>query len=78
MEQIYRSRTGQSLDVRKRRVCMDWCNYQPWRENWRKRWFMAFDMPPCNNLKVPQYFTKKLWVDFVLRFHVNYFDTTEF
>ena len=24
-------------DVRKRRVCMHWCNYQPWRENWRKR-----------------------------------------
>ena len=26
-------RTGHPLDVRKRRVCMDWCNYQPWREN---------------------------------------------
>ena len=45
-------RTGQTPDVRKRRVCMDWCNYQPWRENWRKRWFMVFDKPPCNNVEV--------------------------
>ena len=58
-------RTGQRPDVRERRVCMDWCNYQPWRENWRKRWFMVFDKPPCNNVEVPQYFLRKLWADFV-------------
>ena len=26
-------RTGQPPDVRKRQVCMDWCNYKPWRQN---------------------------------------------
>ena len=39
---------------------------------------MVFDKPPCNNVEVPQYFLKKLWDDFVLGFHVNYFDITEF
>ena len=72
------TRTGQPPDVRKRRVCMDWCNYQPWRENWRKRWFMVFDKPPCNNVEVPQYFLRNLWVEFVLGFHVKYFDSIKF
>ena len=57
---------------------MDWCNYLPWRENWRKIWFMVFDMPPCNNVKVPRYFLRKLWDAFLLGFHVNYFDIIEF
>ena len=65
-------RTGQPPDVRKRQVCMDRCNYQPWREKWRKRWFMVFDKPPCNNVEVPQYFLNKMWAEFVLGFHVNY------
>ena len=72
------TRIGQPPDVRKRQVCMDWCNYQPWRENWRKKWFMVFDKPPCNNVEVPRYFLRKLWAEFVLGFHVNYFDITEF
>ena len=46
-------RIGHPPYVRKRRVCMDWVNYKPWRENWRKRWFMVFYNPPCNNVKVP-------------------------
>ena len=46
------SRTGQPPNVRNRQVYMDWCNYQPWREKWRKRWFMVFDKPPCNNVEV--------------------------
>ena len=28
--------------------------------------------------QVPQYFLRKLWADFVLGFHVNYFDITKF
>jgi hypothetical protein len=71
-------RTRQPPPVRKNRVCMDWCNYQPWIQNWRKRWFMVFDKPPCNNVEVPQYFLRKLWAEFVLGLHVNYFDITEF
>ena len=39
---------------------------------------MVFDKPPCNNVEVPQYFLKKMWAKFVLGFHVNYFDVTEF
>lgn len=70
--------TGQPLDVRRRRVCMDWCIYQPWRDNWRNRWFMVFDRPPCNNLEVPQYFLQKLWAKFELGYHANYFDITKF
>ena len=39
---------------------------------------MVFDKPPCNNVEVPQYFLRKLWAEFVLGFHVNYFDIIEF
>ena len=39
---------------------------------------MVFNKPPCNNVEVPQYFVRKLWADFVLGFHVNYFDITKF
>ena len=39
---------------------------------------MVFDKLPCNNVKVPQYFLRKLWAEFVLGFHVNYFSITEF
>ena len=64
--------------VAKRRICMDWCIYQPWRDNWMDRWFMVFDKAPNNNMVVPLYFLRKLWVEFVLRLHVNYFDIIEF
>jgi hypothetical protein len=70
--------TGQPPAMMRARVCMDWCIYQPWRDNWRKRWFMVFDRPSCNNLEVPQYFLRKLWAEFELGYHVNYFDITEF
>ena len=39
---------------------------------------MVFDKPPCNNREVPQYFLRKLWAEFELGLHVNYFDITEF
>ena len=39
---------------------------------------MVFDKPPCNNVEVPQYFLRKLWAEFVLGFHVNYFNIMEF
>ena len=41
-------------------------------------WFMVFDKAPNNNMEVPLYFLRKLWEEFVLRLHVNYFDITEF
>ena len=39
---------------------------------------MVFDKIPCNNVKVPRYFLRKLSDEFVLGFHVNYFNITEF
>ena len=42
------------------------------------RWFMVFDKAPKNNMEVPLYFLRKLWEEFVLGLHVNYFDITEF
>ena len=38
---------------------------------------MVFDKLPCNNVKVPQYFLRKMWDNFVLGFHVIYIDITE-
>ena len=38
----------------------------------------GFYKPPYNNVEVPQYFLKKPWDDFVVGFHVNYFNITEF
>ena len=64
--------------VTKRRICMDWCIYKPWRDHWMDRWFMVFDKAPNNNMQVPLYFLRKLWAEFVLGLHVNYFDITEF
>ena len=42
------------------------------------RWFMVFDKEPNKNMEVPLYFLQKLWADFLLGLHVNYFDITEF
>ena len=42
------------------------------------RWFMVFDKEPNNNMEVSLYFLWKLWAEFVLGLHVNYFDITEF
>jgi hypothetical protein len=39
---------------------------------------MVFDKPPCNNSEVPLYIWRKLWEEFILGHHVNYFDMGEF
>ena len=59
-------------------VCMDWCTLDPWKENWMSHLFMVFDKPSCNNREVPLYFLHKLWVEFIMGLHVNYFDISEF
>ena len=63
--------------ITKRKICMDWCIYQPWRDNWMDRWFMVFDKAPNKNMEVPLYFFRRLWAEFVLGLHVNYFDISE-
>ena len=52
--------------ITKRRICMDWCIYQPWREHWMDQWFMVFDKAPNNNIEVLLYFLRKLWAEFML------------
>jgi hypothetical protein len=42
------------------------------------RWFMVFDKPPCNKREVPLKFLRKLWDEFILGQHVNYFDIADF
>ena len=64
--------------ITKKKICMDWCIYQQWRDNWIDKWFMVFEKSPNNNMEVPLYFPKKLWVEFMLGLHVNYFDIGEF
>ena len=42
------------------------------------RWYMVFDIPPHNNREVPMYFLRKLYAEFVMGKHVNYFDMLGF
>ena len=39
---------------------------------------MVFDMPPHNNREISLYFLRKMYVEFVLGKHVNYFDILSF
>jgi len=39
---------------------------------------MVSEKHPCNNREVPLYFLRKLWVEFILDHHVNYFEIGEF
>ena len=32
----------------------------------------------CNNMKLPLWFARKLWDEFILCYHVNYFDIGDF
>ena len=42
------------------------------------RWDMVFDEDPHGNTNMPLYFLKKIYVEFILGKHVNYFDILEF
>jgi len=42
------------------------------------KWLMEFDKRPCNNREVPLYFLRKLWEEFILGHHVNYFEISDF
>jgi len=70
-------RTRVHPPVRKRHICMEWCNYQPFFDNWMDRLFMVFDKPLYNNREVPLYFLRKLWIEFMLGLHVIYFGIGE-
>ena len=71
-------RTGEIPDVRKAHISIEWCMYQPFIDNWMDRWYMVFDHSPHNNREMPLYFLRKMYAEFVLGKHVNYFDILEF
>ena len=64
-------RNGQELPLTKKHISIDWCIHPQISQNWMDRWYMVFDKPPCNNMEMPLYFLRKLWVDFIMRNHVN-------
>ena len=41
-------------------------------------WYMVFDIPPHNNREVSLYFLWRLYAEFMMGKHVNYFDTLGF
>ena len=59
-------------------ISFEWCIYQPFINNWMDIWSMVFDSPPHNNREMPLYFLRKLYAEFVLHKHVNYFSYLEF
>lgn len=64
--------------ITKRWICMDWCRFQLFKDHWMDTLFMVFDKPPCNSMEAPLYFLMKLWEEFMLGHHGNYFDISDF
>lgn len=64
--------TKQPIDVKKKKLSIKWCTNDDMVNNFWDHWWMVFDKPPNNNLDVPFYFIKKLYVGFLLGKHVNY------
>ena len=59
-------------------ISIEWCICQPIRDHWMDIWYMVFDILPHNNREVSLYFLHKLYVEFVMGKHVNYFDMLGF
>ena len=38
---------------------------------------MVFDKPPCKNREVPLFLLRKIWDEFIMGFHANYYDINE-
>ena len=71
-------RTGEIPNANRPHISIEWCTFQPFINNWMDRWYMVFDLPPHNNREMPLYFLRKLYAEFVLHKHVNYFSHLEF
>ena len=59
-------------------ISIKWCTFAPIRNHWMDRLYMVFDIPPHNNREVPLYFLQKLYPEFVMGKHVNYFNMLGF
>ena len=64
--------------VSKPHISVDLCIEPSIKENWMDRWYMVFDEDPYGNKDIPLYFLRKLYAEFILGKHVNYFDILEF
>ena len=54
-------------------ISIDWCVEPNIKANWMDRCYMVFDEDPHGNRDIPFYFLRKLYAEFVLGKHVNYF-----
>jgi hypothetical protein len=70
--------TGQELPLNKKHISIDWCIHPHINQNWMDRWYIVFYKPPYNNTKMLLYFLRKLWAEFILGKHVNYFGIEDF
>ena len=59
-------------------ISIEWCICQTIRDHWMDKWYIAFYIPPHNNREVPLYFLWKLYEEFAMGKHVNYFDMLGF
>ena len=69
---------GEIPNANRPHISIEWCTFQPFVYSWMDRWYMVFDMPPHNNREIPLYFLRKMYAEFVLGKHVNYFDILPF
>jgi hypothetical protein len=69
---------GMTAPVSKPHISIDWCIKPRIKEKWMYRWYMVFDEDPRGNRDIPLYFLRKLYAEFILGKHVNYFDILEF
>ena len=70
--------SGNSLLHTTKAFLIHWCTHTRMRSCFWDRWYMVFDLPPCNNYEVPLYFLRKLYCEFILGEKPNYFDIRQF
>ena len=66
--------TGLVPPTSRAHISIDWCVEPNIKANWMDRWYMVFDEDPHGNRDIPFYFLRKLYAEFILGKHVNYFD----
>ena len=71
-------RSGQQPPVTKKHISIDWCVHPKISENLMDTWYMVFNKPPCNKKGGAFIFLWKLWDEFILGHHVNYFNIGDF
>ena len=59
-------------------ISIDWCVEPNVKANWMDFWYMVFYQDPHRNRDIPFYFLRKLYAEFILGKHVNYFDILDF